>query len=385
YQLAKYNDNQCFVSLEERMACGGAGSCLGCSIPMNYGKIKYLCQDGPFFNAAEVDWLELLKRDKPAKCLIKAKQTKRTPEKDKFRTVITGMSGNMLVLNNPFMIASGCDNLASESRHIDLTQAGAVITKGIRLEERAGNKGHRVAETPCGMINSIGLAGKGLKRFIKEDLPSWQKLNIPVIANISGSTPDEYAKLAFELFGIEIKILEINVSCPNLNSCIIGKSPELTGYVCYAVRKAAPKAFLIVKLPPADNAISVAKVAIDTGADAVTLINTIPATDVDLETLRPVVGNNYGGLSGEAIYPVGLEKVSSMKWQFPQLPIFGAGGIINWEIALKYFAYGASAIQVGTGAFTDPEILIKIRYGIEQYMLRKGFSHISQIKVEDFK
>lgn len=285
-----------------------------------------------------------------------------------------------LRLKNPVITASGTFGYGEEfAEYLDLSELGAITMKGISLEPREGNPPPRLWETPCGMLNSIGLQNVGLHRFLKEKLPPVRRFNVPVIANILGNSIDEYIELTKNLDG-EVEAIELNISCPNVKKggIFFGTDRVAMAELVSAVKRNLKKSLLITKLSPQADIKEFSKVAEDSGSDAISLINTIPAVAVDIEARRPVFKNIIAGLSGPAIKPIALrmvwEAVSTVK-----IPVIGIGGIMTAEDALEFLITGATAIEIGTANFIDPLASIKIIEGIKEYMKRRGVSDIKEI------
>lgn len=286
-------------------------------------------------------------------------------------------------LKNPVMAASGTYGYAREySGSIDINRLGAVIVKGISLEQSKGNPEPRIAETPCGMLNSIGLENVGIDAFIKKKMPFLKTLSIPVITNIYGKTTDEYAELAGIIDSLDgVSGIEVNISCPNVSKggVAFGTVPELTFEVLSAVRKKTSKT-VIAKLSPNVTDITViAKAAEAGGADALSLINTITGMAIDIKTKKPMLANITGGLSGPAIKPVAVRMV----WQTAnavRIPVIGLGGITCADDAIEFIIAGATAIQIGTANFPDPRTPIRIIDGIEKYMKKNKIASIHELK-----
>lgn len=285
-----------------------------------------------------------------------------------------------LRLKNPVITASGTFGYGEEfAEYLDLSELGAITMKGISLEPREGNPPPRLWETPCGMLNSIGLQNVGLHRFLKEKLPHVRRFNVPVIANILGNSIDEYIELTKNLDG-EVEAIELNISCPNVKKggIFFGTDRVAMAELVSAVKRNLKKSLLITKLSPQADIKEFSKVAEDSGSDAISLINTIPAMAVDIEARRPVFKNIIAGLSGPAIKPIALrmvwEAVSTVK-----IPVIGIGGIMTAEDALEFLITGATAIEIGTANFIDPLASIKIIEGIKEYMKRRGVSDIKEI------
>ncbi|NOX20172.1 MAG: dihydroorotate dehydrogenase [Nitrospirae bacterium] len=286
-----------------------------------------------------------------------------------------------LSLKNPVMTASGTFGYGAEySEFVDLNALGALVVKGISLEPRQGNPTPRIYETPCGMLNSIGLQNVGLRRFLSEKLPFLRKFNTPVIVNILGDSIEEYLSLCQSL-DPEVDAIELNVSCPNVKKGGISFATdreslkELVG----KVRDTLKKAILIVKLSPvASNIAEMARLCEQQGADAVSMINTIPAMAIDIETRRPRLANIIGGLSGPAIKPIGVRMVWQT-YQSVKIPIIGMGGIMTAEDAIEYILAGATCVAVGTANFVNPSATVEIIQGIKDYMIRNKIENIKEL------
>ena len=296
----------------------------------------------------------------------------------------SGMNVNLgeLSLKNPVMTASGTFGYAQEFEDfMDLNRLGAIIVKGLSLEPAQGNPPPRIVETPCGMLNAIGLENVGVEAFIEEKLPFLKTISTPVIANIYGKTIQEYAELAMRLDDIpDVAGVEVNISCPNvkLGGVAFGSDASVAYDVVKAVRKKTDR-HVMVKLSP--NVTSIEEIAAsvaEAGADSVSVINTITGMAIDAETRRPKLANITGGLSGPAIKPVALRMV----WQVAQnvnIPVVGVGGIMNAQDAIEFFIAGATAVQVGTANFINPRATLDIVEGIEQFLADHGLKHVSEI------
>ena len=287
-----------------------------------------------------------------------------------------------LLLPNPVMTASGTFGYGTEYSHMfDIQKLGAIVCKGTSLKPREGNPQPRLAETACGVLNSIGLQNIGIKALIREKAPLWASWRVPVIVNIVGETIDEYAQLAGELDGIAgIGGIEVNISCPNIEAggAEFGAKPNSAAKVTAAV-KAATSLPVLVKLTP--NTSDIAEVAIavaEAGADAISLINTLKGIAIDIAKRRPLLGSITGGLSGPAIKPVALYMVYEIAGAV-ELPVIGCGGITTASDALEFIMAGASAIQVGTASFTTPRAPLDVLEGIEQFMKKGGIEDIAEL------
>ena len=276
-----------------------------------------------------------------------------------------------LSLANPVMTASGTFGYGTEYSHMfDIQKLGAMVCKGTSLEPREGNPQPRLAETACGLLNSIGLQNIGVEALIKEKAPIWAGWRLPVIVNIVGETIDDYAQLAGELDGVAgISGIEVNIGCPNIKAggAEFGAKPESAAEVTAAV-KAATSLPVLVKLTP--NTADIAEVAIavaEAGADAISLINPLKGMARDITKRRPLLGSITGGLSGPAIKPVALYMVYEVAGAV-ELPIIGCGGIATASDALEFIMAGASAVQVGTSSLTNPRSPLDVLEGIEQFM-----------------
>ena len=287
-----------------------------------------------------------------------------------------------LRLRNPVMTASGTFGYGEEyGPYVDLSRLGAIVVKGLSLKPRMGNPPPRIVETPCGMLNAVGLQNVGVDAFIRENLPFLTQFDLPVIANIFGESVEEYVKVAEILSQASgVHALEVNISCPNVKKggIAFGANPDMAADVTRRV-KASTDLPVIVKLTP--NVTDIAEIAESVeaaGADAISLINTITGMSVDIERRVPHLRNITGGLSGPAIKPVALRMV----WQVIQrvsVPVIGLGGIMTARDALEFLIVGARAVQVGTAHFIHPHAAIDILKGIEDYLEQHQFDDINQL------
>jgi dihydroorotate dehydrogenase (NAD+) catalytic subunit len=291
-----------------------------------------------------------------------------------------------LSFSSPLVLLSGCVGFGEEYTRIkgfSNRDVGAVCLKGTTLQARLGNPPHRVYETPKGMLNAIGLQNPGVDHVVEHILPGLNFAETRFIANVSGSTVDEYYQVTRRFDDSPIDAIEINISCPNVKEggVAFGNDPDMSARVVEACRKATGKP-LITKLSPnqtdiADNA----RRCIDAGSDAFAVINTLMGMAIDIDKRQPVIGNNQGGLSGPAIKPVALLKVHQVYQvcKTQGIPIIGQGGVANANDAIEFLLAGASAVGVGTGLFYDPLICPKLNTGIRHYLDKHGFADVKSL------
>ncbi len=281
---------------------------------------------------------------------------------------------------NPVTTASGTFGFGKEyGEFFDLSELGAVCLKSLSVERRMGNASPRIAETPRGILNSVGLQNPGADMFLKFELPRLRKYDTKLIANICGTTIEDYVAVA-EMLGEQVDMLELNISCPNVKAggMAFGTNAKSVEEITQRV-KAAAKVPLIVKLSPNVTDIAeMARAAEAGGADALSLINTLLGMRIDVETRRPILNNNMGGLSGPAVKPVAVRMVYQVR-QATKLPIIGMGGIASGKDAIEFFLAGANAVAVGTAGFVDPMAWIKVRDEIEEYLIAHHISDIGEI------
>ncbi len=288
-----------------------------------------------------------------------------------------------LLLSNPVMTASGTFGYGMEYEHLfDIQALGAIVSKGTTLEPRPGNPLPRIAETPCGILNAIGLQNIGLESLIKEKAPVWAVWKVPVIVNIAGNSVEDYARMATGLEGVKgVSGLEVNISCPNVRAgCLeFGSDPDSAARVTAAVKANTSLPVWIKLTPNTADVVSIALAVEQAGADAIVLINTLKGMAIDIKTRRPVLGNITGGLSGPAIKPVALRMVYEVAGAIRTIPLIGSGGILTAEDALEFFMAGASAVQVGTANLINGRAPHEILKGIEKYLQQAGLNDIRQI------
>lgn len=287
-----------------------------------------------------------------------------------------------LHLQNPVMTASGTFGYGEEfADFVDLQKLGGIIVKGTTLHARDGNPYPRMAETPSGMLNAVGLQNKGVDYFSEHIYPRIKDLKTNILVNVSGSTVGDYVECAEKIASLErIPAIELNISCPNVKAggMAFGTSCSEAAKVVSAVRKAYPKTLIVKLSPNVTDIASIAKAVEEQGADAVSLINTLLGMAVNVESQKPVLSTITGGLSGPCVKPVALRMV----WQVyhaVKIPIIGLGGIMNATDAIEFILSGASAIQIGTGNFIDPSVSMKVIEGIEAYMERKNISSVKDL------
>jgi len=285
-------------------------------------------------------------------------------------------------LQNPVMTASGTFGYAREFDHlIDLNRLGGIIVKGLSLEPTKGNPPPRIVETACGMINAIGLENVGIERFITDKLPFLQRLSPPVFINIYGKLEAEYRQLAARINYVEaITGIEVNISCPNVKAggMAFGVDPRAAFKVIRAVREQTAKPVMVKLSPNVTDITEIAAAVEEAGADSISLINTLTAMAIDIDTRRPKIANIIGGLSGPAIKPVALRMV----WQVARkssIPIIGIGGIMTAGDALEFLIAGATAVQIGTANFVNPHTTVEIIDGIEAFLSERDISSVKDI------
>ncbi|MGD9321977.1 MAG: dihydroorotate dehydrogenase [Desulfobacteraceae bacterium] len=287
-----------------------------------------------------------------------------------------------LELKNPVMTASGTFGYGQEFEGlVDLNLLGAIIVKGLSLEPKAGNPPPRIVETPCGMLNAIGLANIGLDAFMKEKLPWLQSLDTEVIVNIYGHSIDEYGKLAAALKGVHgISALEVNISCPNVEcgGMVFGKDPDVSAKVTERVVNNTDKPVIVKLSPNVTDIRLVAKAVEGAGAHALSLINTLTGMAIDIESRRPKLANISGGLSGPAIRPIAVQMVYQVV-KTVDIPVIGVGGIMEQTDALEFLIAGARAIEVGTANFVNPRATLDILEGISKFCEEKKIANIDEL------
>lgn len=286
-----------------------------------------------------------------------------------------------LRLANPVMTASGTFGNGLESaRFFDIQRLGAIVSKGTTLHPRRGNPQPRIVETPSGMLNSIGLQNIGVEALVREVAPIWASWRVPVVVNIAGESAEEYAELAARLEEVPgVSGLELNISCPNVeNGLEFGSDPGAAAAVTAAVARHTTLPIIVKLTPNVTDIVAVARAVVAAGADALCLINTVPAMAIDVERRRPALGWGSGGLSGPALRPIALRLVWLVAGEV-EVPIIGCGGIATAHDALEYILAGASAVQVGTATFSNPRAPLDVLEGLEGFMQRQEIGDIREL------
>ncbi|MCR5541865.1 MAG: dihydroorotate dehydrogenase [Ruminococcus sp.] len=282
---------------------------------------------------------------------------------------------------NPIVPASGTYGYGREYECLyPLSTLGGISVKGTTLHRREGNPAPRVAETPSGMLNSVGLQNGGVDKFLSYELPNLVTKDTRIIANIAGSTIEECAELAAKLKDSDIDMIELNISCPNVKQggAAFGTDCNIAGAVTKAVKDNSDKPVMVKLSPNVTSIVDIAKSVEANGADAVSLINTLLGMRIDINTGRPILKNNVGGLSGPAVFPVAVRMV----WQVANavnIPVCGMGGVSTWEDAVEIMMVGASLVQVGAAIFNDPFAPVQIIDGLQKFCEDKGINNISEI------
>jgi dihydroorotate dehydrogenase (NAD+) catalytic subunit len=289
---------------------------------------------------------------------------------------------------NPVFTASGTFSARESGRFCDFSKLGAVVTKGVSARPWPGNRTPRIAETPSGMLNAIGLENPGVDRFIAEELPFLRACigdsGTRIIANVAGHSAEEYREAAEKLDGADVDLLELNISCPNIRAggLAFGADPRLAAEVTRAVRRVVKKPLIVKLTPNVTDITEIAKAVCDAGADALSLINTLIGMRIDARRRAPLLANVTGGLSGPAIKPVALHMVYKTA-RAVRLPIVGMGGIMNGEDAAEFLMAGASAVAVGTAALLDPRAPLSVCEGLETFMAENGYANAAALRLKE--
>lgn len=295
---------------------------------------------------------------------------------------LTTHIGEHLVLKNPVMTASGTFGYGLEYADLmDISRLGAIIVKGTTAEPRQGNPYPRMAETPAGMLNAVGLQNRGVNYFVDKIYPAIRSIDTAMIVNVGGSTVETYVECAEKIAALDdIPAIELNISCPNVKQggMGFGLCASSAAEVVRAVRRVYPRTLIVKLSPNVTDITEIARVVEAEGADAVSLINTLLGMAVDAERRRPILSTVTGGLSGPCVKPVALRMV----WQTAKavrIPVIGLGGIASWRDAVEFMLAGATAVQIGTSNFVDPTVSLKVIDGIAAYCERHGFHHASEL------
>ena len=284
-------------------------------------------------------------------------------------------------LENPVIAASGTFGFGREYAELyNLSEIGAISVKGLTKAPRAGNPPPRITETYGGILNSVGLQNPGVDAFIKEEIPFLRQYRCKIIANMAGSTFEDYCEMAEKLSAADVDLLEMNISCPNVKAggAAFGTNPDTVYEITKTVRKYARKPLIVKLSPNVSDITETAKAAEAGGADALSLINTLTGMAIDIKTRRPILANVIGGMSGPCVKPVAVRMVYQVH-NAVKLPIIGMGGIASGDDAVEFMLAGSSAIMVGTANFTDPYACPKVRDGILAYMQQYNISDVNDL------
>jgi dihydroorotate dehydrogenase (NAD+) catalytic subunit len=293
-----------------------------------------------------------------------------------------------LKLKNPIMPASGCFGFGKEySQFYDLSVLGAIMIKATTVEPRFGNPTPRVAETSAGMLNAIGLQNPGLDKVLSEELPRLENYDVPIIANVAGTTEEDYIEVAHRISKApNVHALELNISCPNVKKggITFGTVPEIAKQLTYKVKQVSEVPVYVKLSPNVTDIVEMAKAVEAGGADGLTMINTLVGMRLDLKTGRPILANRTGGLSGPAIKPVAIRMIYEVS-QVVSIPIIGMGGIESAQDVVEFFYAGASAVAVGTANFVDPFVCPTIIDELPKLLEKLGYEHISECQGRSWK
>lgn len=284
-------------------------------------------------------------------------------------------------LKNPIVVASGTFGFGREYGQLyDLSELGGICVKGLTATRREGNPAPRIAETPMGILNSVGLQNPGVDAFIETELPFLRQYDLKVIANISGNTPEEYGEMCEKLSAAGVDMIEVNISCPNVKAggLAYGTKPELAAEVTEIAKRHSTVPVMVKLSPNVTDITEIARAVADAGADALSLINTLRGMRIDVNTRRPILKMNTGGMSGPAVLPVAVRMV----WEVANavnIPILGMGGVSKGEDAAQLMLAGATAVAVGTACFADPFAPIHVRDSLEQLAARQGLTSVTEL------
>lgn len=379
-ELAEDCGIQCWLSMEAHMACG-VGVCLGCTILTTEGK-KRCCKEGPVFDSKILIFEKI---DEVAG--IKVQERREALKDDEIPDLSLDIAG--VHFENPIIGSSGTFGFGTEYKSVfDVNRLGGISSKGLTLEARQGNGGIRLWETPSGLMNSIGLQNPGIPHFIEYELKEMLALKPVTIANLSGSTMESYVEGAKLLDKTPIPMIELNISCPNVSAggAAWGMSCNAANQIVKAVRAVTSKALMVKLTPQASDLIGVAMECIKEGADAISLCNSFQGVAIDIERGIPVFNNIKAGLGGPAIRPIAVRLVYELVEAINKLPedkrvsVVAIGGAATWQDAVEFIMAGASAVQVGTNTFANPNSMIEMIDGLSAFMKRKGYK-----KLDDFR
>ena len=288
--------------------------------------------------------------------------------------------GRGMRLHSPVMVASGTFGYGFDAPALDRGALGAIVTKGTTLRPREGNPPLRIAETPSGMLNAIGLQNPGVDRVVRDFAPQWSRWETPVIVNVAGDTVEEYVAIARRLDGVPgIAGIELNISCPNVEAGLqFGVDARLAGRLTEAVRQATASHLMVKLTPNVTDIVAIARAIADAGADSLSAINTFVGMKIDIRRRRPLLANEVGGLSGPAIRPLAVRAVWEVAGSV-SIPVIGIGGITTADDALEFLLAGAAAVQVGTANYVRPEAVSEIRDGIEAYLANQGWRTLAAL------
>lgn len=287
-----------------------------------------------------------------------------------------------LEMKNPVMVASGTFGYGDVYKDIvPIDRLGGIVVKGITLRPKVGTPPPRIVETPCGMLNAIGMENIGVEAFIKEKLPPLREFDTKIIVNVCGERPEEYVEVVRWLDGESgVDGVEVNISCPNLQKggMLFGQDPSLTYEVISMVRKATHLPLIAKLTPNVTDIRPIARAAVEGGADALSLINTVLGMAIDLDRKRPILGNVTGGLSGPAIKPIALRMVYEVRGEV-DVPLIGQGGIMDTRDAIEFIMTGATAVAIGTSNFVNPRSSLEVIEGIERYLIEEDIEDIAEL------
>ncbi|WP_238549847.1 dihydroorotate dehydrogenase [Bifidobacterium bombi] len=283
----------------------------------------------------------------------------------RYQTVVAGVRWK-----NPVGTASGTFQLDACGDYYDVSGLGAICTKGVSPVPWEGNPGPRTAESPAGMVNAVGLQNPGVDHYLVDELPRLKRLGAMVITNVAGHSDDDYAQVVGKLADSDADMLEINVSCPNVShgGMSVGTDPVALGRLIARLRKLTDKPMIVKLTPNVTDIVAPARAAVESGADALSLINTLVGMRIDIVTGEPIIANTTGGVSGPAILPIALGFVWRVRQALPQVPIIGIGGIDSGEKALEYLYAGANAVEVGAAALSDPTAPMRVACELDELL-----------------